>query len=128
MCPTIAYNIDTHITDSNKSTCQPGLGACGARLSSPGRLVLSNMIGHACQQLWIAMTGCFMLCPIAHRRIASCEELLPLSHLLPQKPPDVPLHIKQDLQRCLRALPTSAYSPLQHRSGALETVEVSPSY
>ena len=26
------------------NTCQPGLGACGASLSSPGRLVLSDLI------------------------------------------------------------------------------------
>ena len=32
-------------TDNINDACQPGLGACGASLSSPGRLVLSNLIG-----------------------------------------------------------------------------------
>ena len=31
--------------NNNQTACQPGLGACGARLSSPGRLVLSILIG-----------------------------------------------------------------------------------
>ena len=30
--------------NNNPSTCQPGLGACGASLSSPDRLVLSDLI------------------------------------------------------------------------------------
>ena len=28
-----------------KNMCQPGLGACGASLSLPGRLILSDLIG-----------------------------------------------------------------------------------
>ena len=33
----VSYNDDYNV-------CQPGLGACGASLTSPGRLVLSNLI------------------------------------------------------------------------------------
>ena len=37
--------------NNNCSTCQPRLGACGASLSSPGRLVLSNLIGVGNRQM-----------------------------------------------------------------------------
>ena len=42
----------THImmNHNNENVCQPGLGACGASLSSPSRLVLSDCTGAECRQ------------------------------------------------------------------------------
>ena len=38
-------DINNNDNGNNQNAFQPGLGACGASLSSPGRLVLSNLIG-----------------------------------------------------------------------------------
>ena len=38
-------------SNNNQNARQPGLGACGASLSSPGRLVLSNLIGAGNRQM-----------------------------------------------------------------------------
>ena len=37
--------------NNNSNMCQPGLGAYGASLSSPGRLVLRDMIGVSNRQM-----------------------------------------------------------------------------
>ena len=37
--------------NNNNNACQPGLGACGASLSSPGSLVLSDLIGAGDRQM-----------------------------------------------------------------------------
>ena len=39
------------INNNNNDACQPGLGACGASLSSPGRLVLNDLIGAGNRQM-----------------------------------------------------------------------------
>ena len=41
------YDDDSNIntTSADKHMCQPGLSVCGASLSSPGRLVLSELTG-----------------------------------------------------------------------------------
>lgn len=37
--------------NNNQNACQPGLGACAASPSSPGRLVLSDLIGARTRQM-----------------------------------------------------------------------------
>ena len=44
-CPNLIVIIRINYDKNNNDMCQPGLGACGGSLSSPGRLVLSDLIG-----------------------------------------------------------------------------------
>ena len=46
-------NLHKHTDNHNdtKNACQPWLGACGASLSSPGRFVLSDLIGAGNRQM-----------------------------------------------------------------------------
>ncbi len=58
-------------------------------------------------------------------RVASGEELLPVSHLLAGQTMEVPSHVKKGLQDALQAVPVSDYSPLDHHSGACQKLAVS---
>lgn len=51
-----------------------------------------------------------------------------MSHLLAGHAPEVPIHVKEGLQKALQTVPVSDYSPLDHHSGALDRITVSPCY
>ena len=59
-------------------------------------------------------------------RVATEEELLPVSHLLPGQASEVPSHVRVHLEAALHAVPLSDYSPLDHHSGAFDKISVSP--
>ena len=46
-----AVECSEHKENNNESMRQPGLGACGASLSSPGRIDLSDLIGEGNRQM-----------------------------------------------------------------------------
>ena len=56
-CPQTADLLEMLLTlvgdnnNNNNDAFQPGLGVCGASLSSPGRLVLSDLIGAGNRQM-----------------------------------------------------------------------------
>ena len=58
-------------------------------------------------------------------RVASCEELLPINHLISGQAPEVPPHVRAQMQSALQAAPLVDFSPLQQESGCLRKVAVS---
>ena len=57
-------------------------------------------------------------------RVATEEELVPISHLLPGQASEVPSHVRGQLEAALHAVPLSDYSPLDYHSGAFDELAV----
>ena len=70
--------------NKNKNACQPGLGACGASLSSPGRFILSDLIGAGNRQMVNVRQDHVVPNEISHLKLSSraaCTFSLPMPKL-----------------------------------------------
>ena len=73
-----------HINHNNQNACQPGLGASGANLSWPGRLVLSFLTGAGNRQMVNVRQGntAWTCKDAAHDSHSTpCVQKLPVKHV-----------------------------------------------